>query len=162
MLVQTGILGYLSKYICALETEHEIIPVYGADITCKMEGTLRIGNQNVNGMKLGYEKAGCGDIDTMDTFSLDLYGITETNLVWNTDTKSKLDLIMNMQLVPSLAITSSSTANDNGYQPGVTAMLLRGKLASRKLKAYSDPLGCYTYVILQGKNDTGVVIVNAY
>ena len=162
MLVQSGILRYLSKYISAPEPDHDIIPTYGADITRNMEGTLRIGNQNVNGMKLGYEKAGCDEIDTMDTFSLDLYGITETNLVWNTDTKSKLDLLMNMQLGPSLDITSSSTTNDNGYQPGGTAMLLRGKLASRKLKAYSDPLGHYTYVVLQGKNDTGVVIVNAY
>ena len=54
------------------------------------------------------------------------------------------------------------TTSDTAYQPGGTAMILRGNCCGRLYRRGSDPLGRITWMALHGKGAGCIIIVTAY
>ena len=66
------------------------IPQYGASMTPKEKGTLRLATQNSRGMDFGSSREGCPALNLMKTMEIDILGLTETNRYWSTDACSRL------------------------------------------------------------------------
>ena len=61
------------------------IPQYGASMSPKEKGTVRLATQNSRGMDFGSSREGCLALNMMKTMEIGILGLTETNQYWSTD-----------------------------------------------------------------------------
>jgi hypothetical protein len=57
---------------------------------------------------------------------------------------------------------TSQLPSDSEYKPGGTAIISTGKTAGRVKQSGSDPLGRWTYQLLDGQGDKDILIVSVY
>ena len=162
-MVQTKLLSYWGiEGIDGVAGEN--IPAYGALIETKdLVNVVRIAFQNVNGLKLGNERAGAAELDAMNQLGIDIMGMAETNLSWTREKKLQLAALAKIAFDgTSRCIASSTTSNKEGYLPGGTAMITRGPVSGRVQAQGADPFGRFTWMALRGREDSGVLIITAY
>eukprot|EP00956_Cyclotella_meneghiniana_P037463 scaffold139228_cov59-Cyclotella_meneghiniana.AAC.4 len=64
------------------------IPAYGDKIGPKIDGLVRIGFQNVNGITKSNELVGMEELETIQEMHFDLTGMVETNINWTHDARN--------------------------------------------------------------------------
>ena len=57
---------------------------------------------------------------------------------------------------------NSPLPSDTSFQPGGTSIVVFGKLASRVKTTGQDPLGRWSYVILEGKDGKEIIVISVY
>ncbi len=153
--------SYMDDYLES-PCERDAIPAYGGDISSKSDGAFRIGTQNINGLHIESVYTGSEEIDAMENLGIDILGLSEINTKLSSESRTKLNAMMTLQFGHGITTVSSSKDRDEGYLPGGTAMLARGRVAGRVTKRVGDDLGRYSYMALRGRDDTGVIIINLY
>lgn len=138
------------------------IPVFGASIKIKQDGTFRVGSQNTNGTRLGTLYSGVEELDVIDKCGIDVMALQETNLAWTQDARSKLAALIKLQFGYGFATTSSAPSEKEGYQPGGTSMIAVNSVAGRVTTKYADKMGRYNYMAFTGKDNIGIVCINVY
>lgn len=157
-LVQTKLSDYFNH-----DPSTGNIPAFGSTIENKCSNAFRVAFQNVNGMKLGSTHTGAEELDGMKTLGIDLLGLVETNLNWSHDQRTKLSALIKLAFNGAgRSITSSTVSTKEGYLPGGTAMIARGKVIGRCHKSGRDNLGRFTWMALRGRDGIGVLILTAY
>ena len=71
------------------------------------------------------------EIDVMDTLGIDVMGLVETNTKLSHEQSTTLKAMMRMKFGYGITATSSCRNKSEGYLPGGTAMLARGRVAGR-------------------------------
>ena len=155
--IQTTLDNYMKK-----PKEDLDIPSYGASTEHKLENTFRVGFQNVNGIRRESDRTGAEELYSMDKLGLDLAGLIETNINWTIDQKLTLSAMIRLRFRHGRAVTSSMRSTKEGYQPGGTAMIVRGPTCGRVYRRGADSMGRFTWIALRGKGTGGILVVTAY
>lgn len=139
------------------------IEAYGDLIGPKLEGTVRIGYQNINGIKKSKDMIGVEELEAMREMNLDLVGLSETNYNWDPDARNLLHTAAGLRFNNTARCAMSSCRSKvEGYLPGGTATISQGKFSGRVMKRGSDSLGSFTWMAVRGKKDIGVIAITAY
>ena len=123
---------------------------YGDKINQKDDGNIRIGFQNINGLK-GKITAANEVFAMMEEKEMDILGVAETNKNWTDTRRLEAHMAIKIQFEQGKRISSSSKASKERYLPGGTAMITRGRVTGRILKKGIDDMGRFTWMILKGK-----------
>ena len=145
-----------------LDKELANIDAYGASIETKGNDTIRIGVQNVNGLKLETPRVGIEEIDVMKTCGLDVFGMCETNRSWKREARETLSTLARTEFGHAPTTASSCPSQRTGYLPGGTAMIARGRVAGRVWKRIPDELGRFTAMACHGRDQTGIILITIY
>ena len=117
------------------ENENEIemlqeIELYGDPIADKLDGLVRIGFQNVNGITKTKELVGMEELEAMNEMKFDLVGMIETNVNWTHDVRNALHTASGLRFNNTArCVMSNTSAKTEGYLPGGTAMVSQGKFS---------------------------------
>lgn len=144
------------------ERDGQHIPPYGAGISPKDTGMVRIAFQNINGLNLQPLLMGLKEVDAMDAFDIDIFGLAETKTSWTTDNILTMSTNIKLKFGTSSLTVSSAPSNRTGFLAGGTAMIARGKVAGRTQKRGRDPMGRFSWVAFRGSEGLGVLIITAY
>ena len=88
------------------------IQAFGDDSSEKEEGTMRASAMNVHGLKLtGTELR---ELEVMKELSIDMFGISETNINATHDMRTELTKMIEQQLGGGVAVTSSHRSTKIG------------------------------------------------
>ena len=115
----------------------------GDKIFQKEDGNIRIGFQNINGIK-GRINEAHEVFTTMEEKEMDILGIVETKINWTDDKQLETSMAIRMQFGQGQMVASSSKTSKEGYLPGGTAMLTRGRVTGRIIKKGMDDTGKFT------------------
>jgi exonuclease III len=127
----------------------------------KMEGNIRISTWNPNGINTNQVHS---ILQQSLDLSIDIQGYSEVSR----------DFLKQSQCQPFQEATTrmdrhsksiwgtSQVIVEGDYKPGGTALITFGKTARRVKERGSDPLGRWTYLILDGKGNKEVLIMNVY
>ena len=141
--------------------EDESMAMGGSMGQDKFEGNVRISTWNPNGINLNQVQS---TLQQSLDLSIDVQGYSEVNtdfLKQNQhqgfkDATSKIDN-------HAKAVWGTSQVIVEGeYKPGGTALVTFGKTAGRVKESGTDPMGRWTYQILDGKGDKEILIMNVY
>ena len=140
------------------------IEAYGDQIASKLDGQVRIGFQNINGITKSAGLIGAEELEAMNEMNFDLIGMIETNVNWNHDARNYLHSAAHLRFNnTSRCVMSSSRASPNDtYLPGGTAMITQGKFSGRIISRGMDRLGSFTWMAIRGKKDIGVIAFTAW
>ena len=141
-------------------TGDEVKP-YGDAIKEKEEGTLRISGFNNNSINLDEIQATCQD--SLD-LQIDVQCFQEVCRDMNKSSILQRFLKDTKKSDPtSKSVWGSSTVNVGGdYKPGGTAIVAFGKTARRVIKQGTDDLGRWTWMALEGADNTAILIMSIY
>ena len=78
-------------------------------------------------------------------------GIAEININWKDTVKQEAQLAVKMRFGQGQIAASSSRGSKEGYLPGGTAIVTRGRMTGRIIKRGVDEMGWYTWIVLNGK-----------
>ena len=139
----------------------ELCEGFGYEMVEKGEETVRIGFQNINGLKgnitLSHEVFG-----VVAEKDIDMMGIEEININWTDKVKQAAHLVMKMRFGQGQIAASSSRGSKEGYLPGGTAIIKRGRITGRIIRRGADEMGRYAGLVLNGRNGKQVMIILAY
>lgn len=104
------------------------------------------------------------EIATIGSLQIDIAAFSETNIHWNQDNRDKMSEQLYVHLGASRVVCASnvSTRNEDGYQPGGSMLAVVGPQAGRMIQTGSDPWGRFSWAILQGTRDEGILVISAY
>jgi hypothetical protein len=134
----------LDEFVNGLKWENEEILPYGASMTVKNKNVLRAALQNIRGLSNTPDNVALEEIDAMDSYGIDLLGMTE------------------IKFSGSRTVSSSMKTNTTGYLPGGTTMITQGSHSGRVYRRGSDHMGRFSWMALRGTNGTGIISVCAY
>ena len=137
------------------------IPQYGASMSPKEKGTLRLATQNSRGMDFGSSREGYPALNMMKTKEIDALGLTETNRYWSSDACGKLRRMMLMD-GPGRLTAASDPSPKEGYLPDGCLLMMWGQQTGRTFKCHTDKQGRFCYMTLQVRDSGGIVIINVY
>ena len=60
------------------------------------------------------------------------------------------------------SVTSSTFSTKDGYLPGGTAMIARGRVIGRCQRSGKDDLGCFTWMTLRSRDGIGILVITTY
>jgi len=161
-LTKRQVQSRLSEFVTDSRWENEEIFPYGAEIAGKEQNVLRAALQNINGISYSVEHIALEEIDAMDSFNIDLLGMTEINFAMNLDRRLQLASALQMRFTGSRVVSSSMKAKDDGYLPGGTTMITQGPLSGRVYRRGSDHLGRLSWMALCGTDGTGIITITGY
>ena len=72
---------------------------------------------------------------------IDIIGIAEININWTDKVKQAAQLAMKMRFGQGQIAASSSRGSKEGYMPGGTAIITRGRMTGRIIKQGADKMG---------------------
>ena len=141
-------------------TEDLLVP-HGDKIEEKQRNIIRLGFQNINGIKGPLDQT-LEILEEMGSKNIDILGTAETNINWTHKSKIKLQLAMKLRFGQGITVTSASPSTKEGYQPGGTLLAVKGQTLGRITSKGSDAMGRFSWVRMQGKANTSVLIITAY
>eukprot|EP00956_Cyclotella_meneghiniana_P019743 scaffold34268_cov43-Cyclotella_meneghiniana.AAC.2 len=149
------------------EYQNEIlqeIETFGDQITTKLDGQVRIGFQNINGITKANELIGAEELEAMNEMNFDMIGMIETNVNWTHNARNYLHSAASLRFNNTArCVMSSGRASLNDiYLPGGTAMITQGNFSWRVIARGMDHLGSFTWMAIRGKKDIGVIVITAY
>ena len=139
----------------------ELCEGFGYKMVEKGEETIRIGFQNINGIK-GNINALHEVFNVVAEKDIDIMGIAEININWTDKVKQAAQIAVKMRFGQGKIAASSSRGIKEGYLPGGTAIITRGRMTGRIIKRGANEMGRYTWILLNGKNGKQVMIISAY
>ena len=130
----------------------------------KGDNTIRIAFQNIHGATTRPDFRTPPEITTMQDWSIDIMGMSETNCPWTTAQKSSYDYMMNTCFKPSRTLYTSAPPSDHTflYLPGGNLLTINGRTTGRTVSHGSNHLGRFCWYTLQGRRDEGILIIVAY
>ena len=161
-LTKRQVQSRLNEFVTDSRWENEEILPYGAKIAGKEQNVLRAALQNINGISYSAEHIALEEIDAMDSFNIDLLGMTEINFAMNLDRRLQLASALQMRFTGSRVISSSMKSKNDGYLPGGTTMITQGPLSGRVYRCGSDHLGRFSWMALRGADGTGIIVITGY
>jgi len=123
---------------------------YGDRLGEKGAGKLRIGFQNINDIK-GPINAANEIFEVIEDKDVDIMGLAETNINWTETKRQEAKVAIKIRYGQGSITTSSGRAIKDGYLPGGTATIARGKTTGRIIAQGSDEMGRFTWIQLKGK-----------
>ena len=136
------------------------IQAFGDDSSEKEEGTMRASAMNVHGLKLtGTELR---ELEVMKELSIDMFGISETNINATHDMRTELTKMIEQQLGGGVAVTSSHRSTKIGYLPGGTSLITQGPTRGRHERRIVDKMGRFSGQLLKGIQGSGVFQCSVY
>ena len=122
----------LAEHVVLKDVKHleELCEDFGDEMVEKGEETVRIGFQNINGLK-GKINASHEVFDAVVEKDIDIMGIAEININWTDKVKQAVQLTIKMRFGQGQIATSSSRGSKEGYLPGGTAIITRGRMTGR-------------------------------
>lgn len=125
-------------------------------------GIIRIAYQNVHGVHTkGFSIP--TELEAIESLSIDIMGMSETNCPWTPKAQSKFNFMMNQRFKSSRTIYSSSPPITNAtYQPGGNLLTITGHTTGRITDSGSDAWGRFCWYCLRRRRDEGVIIITAY
>ena len=139
----------------------ELCKGFGDEMVVKDEEMVRIGFQNINGLK-GRIDASHEVLSVVAEKDIDIMGLAEININWTDKVKQAAHLAMKMRFGQGQIVASSSRGSKEGYLPGGVAIITRGRMTGRIVKRGADEMGRYTWIVLNGRNGKQVMIISAY
>ena len=132
----------LTKHVVLNDGKHleELCEGFGDEMVEKGEETVRIGFQNINGLK-GNINESHEVFDVMAEKDIDIMGIEEININWNDKVKKAAQLAMKMRFGQGQIAASLSRGSKEGYLPGGTALITRGRMTGRITRRGADEMG---------------------
>ena len=79
-------------------------------------------------------------------------GIAEINVNWTDRSKKDAHMASQMRFGQGQIVAISTRGSEEGYLPGGTAIVTRGRMTGRIAKRGVDEMGRYSWIILNGKN----------
>eukprot|EP00956_Cyclotella_meneghiniana_P035675 scaffold116951_cov42-Cyclotella_meneghiniana.AAC.3 len=100
------------------------LPAYGDKIGPKIDGLVRIGFQNVNGITKSNELVGMEELETIQEMHFDLTGMVETNINWTHDARNRFHSAAGLRFNNTARCVMANTKGngEEGYLPGGTAI----------------------------------------
>ena len=108
----------------------ELCEGFGDKLVMKQEETMRIGFQNINGFK-GNITASHEVFDVIAEKEIDIMGVAEINVNWTDRVKQEAQLAVQMRFGQGQVVAISTRGSKEGYLPGGTAIVTRGKMTGR-------------------------------
>jgi hypothetical protein len=127
----------------------------------KMEGNIRISTWNPNGINANQVHS---ILQQSLDLSIDIQGYSEQNrdFLKQSQRQAFQEATTRMDRHSRAIWGTSQVIVEGDYKPGGTALITFGKTAGRVKERGSDPLGRWTYQILDGKGNKEVLIMNVY
>ena len=100
--------------------------------------------------------------DVVAEKDIDIMGIAEININWTDKVKQAAQLAMKMRFGQGQIAASLLRGSKEGYLPGGTAIITRGRMTGRIIRRGADEMGRYAWIDLNGKNGKQVMIISAY
>jgi hypothetical protein len=152
----------LDEFVNDLRWENEEILPYGASMTVKHKNVLRAALQNIRGLSNTPDNVALEEIDAMDSYGIDLLGMTEINIPMGLERRLQLTSALQLKFSGSRTVSSSMKTNTTGYLPGGTTMITQGSQSGRVYRRGSDHMGRFSWMALRGTDGTGIISVCAY
>ena len=133
----------------------------GGIINKKSDNHIRISSINPNGLRFS-------TLPTAIQFSLDLDTDIQCFSEINLDTQQRavrrqlLHRVRTADPKAKSTWSSSQVPAVNTFKPGGTGMITYSRLASKVRQMGSDPMGRWTYRILNGKSDIELLVISIY
>jgi hypothetical protein len=141
--------------------EDESSPMGGSMENDKMEGNIRISTWNPNGINANQVQS---ILQQSLDLSIDIQGYSEVNrdFLKQHQRQAFQEATTRMDRNSKAIWGTSQVIVEGNYKPGGTVLLTFGKTAGQVKECGSDPLGRWTYQILDGKGNKEVLIMNVY
>ena len=138
----------------------EAIPAFGDGSSVKEEGSLRASAMNVHGLRMtGTELR---ELDAMKELSIDMFGISKTNINATHEMRNELTKMIQQQLGGGVAVTSSHRSTKIGYLPRGTSLVAQGPTRGRYERRIVDKMGRFSGQLLGGIQGSGVFQCSIY
>ena len=111
----------------------ELCKGFGDEMVVKEEEIVRIGFQNINGLK-GRMDASHEVLGIVAEKDIDIMGIAEININCTDKVKQSAHLAMKMRFGQGQIASSSLRGSKEGYLPGGVVIITRGKMTGRIIK----------------------------
>jgi hypothetical protein len=135
---------------------------YGSNIADKDTNVLRAALQNIRGISNTTTNVALEEIDAMDTYGIDLLGMTEINIPMTLERRLQLMSALQLRFAGNRSISSSMKSKETGYLPGGTTMITQGSHSGRVYRRGADHMGRFSWMALRGTDGTGVIVVCGY
>ena len=89
-------------------------------------------------------------------------GIAEININWTDKVKQEAQLAMKIRFGQGQIAASSLRGSKEGYLPGGTSIITRGRMTGRIIRRGADEMVRYAWIVLNGKNVKQVMIISEY
>ena len=93
---------------------------------------------------------------------MDIRGVAETNVNWTEKTLQEAMVEVKLRFGQGQVVGISGKSTKEGYLPGGTALVAKGKITGRIIERGSDVMGRFVWIKLNGKNNKQVMIILAY
>jgi hypothetical protein len=145
-----------------IESKTTIIVPLGDELIDKEDGIIRCALQNPNGIRL---RDNVDVLPEVEQLQIDIAAFPESKLTEYGRTKEVLQRQLRVRVgsayVRNAAAPRRNTKNSD-YQPGGVLMAITGQVTGRILKSGNDPWGRFTWYLLQGNRDEGILLIGAY
>ena len=127
----------------------------------KSESTIRISSINKGGLQLNNIKS---TLQHAMDLQIDIQCYSENNLdTLKGHVQQRLyDDVQAMDQKAKAIWNSGTVPTESEFKPGGTSIITFGKTAGRVKEQGTDPLGRWTYQLLDGKGDTDILIISIY
>jgi len=121
--------GEITEYVNSgsQEWRAELCEGFGDALEHKSEEVIRIGFQNVNGVK-GRMDMAHEIFDVISDKELDIFGVAETNMNWTDRRRQEALAAVKLRFGQGQIVGSSGQSAKEGYLPGGTAIVARGQV----------------------------------
>jgi hypothetical protein len=148
-----------------LETETAAIVPTGDELIDKEEGILRCSLQNPNGIRLGNNADVLPEVQAIESLQIDMAVFPESKITEYARTKEVLQCQLRVRMGSAYVKNAAAPKRNIGssdYQPGGVLVALTGKVTGRILKSENDPWGRFSWSLLRGNREEGILFIGAY
>ena len=137
----------------------------GDELIDKEDRVLRCALQNPNGIRLRDNVDVLPEVAAMERLQIDMAAFPESKLTEHGRTREVLQRQLRVRIgsaqVQNAAAPRRNTRNSD-FQPGGVLMAITGRVTGRILKNGNDPWGRFSWSLLRGNRDEGILFIGAY
>jgi hypothetical protein len=141
-----------------------IVPT-GDELIDKEDGILRCSLQNPKGIRLSNNVDVLPEVSAIESLQIDVAVFPESKLTEHGRTKEVLQRQLRVRIGSAHVKNAAAPKRNIGtsdYQPGGVLVALTGKVTGRILKSENDPWGRFTWSLLRGNREEGILFIGAY
>ena len=140
------------------------IEATGDKLINKADRVVRFALQNINGLSLREGLQVMPEVATIGALNIDFGAFTETNIHWSKEAREQMSSQLYSHLGTSRIVCASDSKGrrEDGYQPGGSMLTAVGPQGGRITQTGSDPWGRYSWMLLRGERDEGLLVISAY
>ena len=148
-----------------IEPKATIIVPSGDELIDKEDGIIRCALQNPNGIRLKDNADILPEVAAIERLQIDIAAFPESKLTEYGRTKEVLQRQLRVRVGSAYVRNAAAPRRNNknsDYQPGGVLMAITGRVTGRVLKSGNDPWGRFTWYLLRGNREEGILLIGAY